>query len=300
MHAYHVEGCGGGHVPDVLSLAGVPHVLGSSTNPTLPWARDALAEHEAMIVAVHGLRPDLPGEMRLAHDRVRAATMAAEDVLHDLGVIPITSSDAQGMGRAGETIRRTFAMAAAMKQALGPLKGDGERDDNARVARYLAKLTINPARAHGIAHEVGSLEPGKLADIVLWRPEMFGAKPSLVLKAGLPAWGAVGDPNATVDTAEPMVLGRQFAGSGAAAVDVSVVFVNAAAAEADSDVIATRRRRVAVRGTRDVRLTDMAAGNDRTGEVSVSADAASVSLDGEPLHLPEPVEQVALARLYHL
>ena len=186
---------------------------------------------------------------RLAHDRVRASTMAAEDVLHDLGVIPITSSDAQGMGRAGETVRRTFAMASVMKAARGPLAGDGPDDDNARVLRYLAKLTINPALAHGIAHEVGSLEPGKLADIVLWRPEMFGAKPFLVLKAGLPAWGVVGDPNASLDSCEPLVLGPQFGGSGAAPADLSVVFVNAAAAAADSDIIATRRRRVAVHGT---------------------------------------------------
>jgi len=299
VHAYHVEGCGGGHVPDVLSLAGVGNVIGSSTNPTLPYARDAIAEHESMIVAVHGLRPELPGELRLAHDRVRASTMAAEDVLHDLGVIPITSSDAQGMGRAGETIRRTFAMASVLKSTRGPLEGDGPDDDNARVLRYLAKLTINPAIAHGIGHEVGSLEPGKLADIVLWRPEYFGAKPSLVLKAGLPAWGVVGDPNAATDTCEPLVLGPQFAGSGAAPADVSVVFVNSAAAEADSDVLATRRRRVAVRGTRTIGLASMHRGNDRLGRVEVSADAARVTLDGAEVSTP-PVETVPLSRLYFL
>jgi urease subunit alpha len=274
-------------------------VIGSSTNPTLPYGRDALAEHEAMIVAVHGLRPDLPGEMRLAHDRVRASTMAAEDVLHDLGVIPITSSDAQGMGRAGETVRRTFAMAAVMKAGRGPLDGDGPDDDNARVLRYLAKLTINPAIAHGIAHEVGSLEAGKLADIVLWRPEFFGAKPFLVLKAGLPAWGVVGDPNASLDSSEPLVLGPQFGGSGAAPADLAVVFVNAAAAAADSDVIATRRRRVAVRGTRSIGLGSMQAGNDRLGRVEVSADAGRVTFDGSEISTPA-VERVPLSRLYFL
>jgi urease subunit alpha len=286
----------------VLELAGVPNVIGSSTNPTLPFGRDAVAEHEAMIVAVHGLRPGLPGELQLARDRVRAATMAAETVLHDLGVIPVTSSDAQGMGRVGETIRRTFAMAAANKAARGPLPEDGgpdARHDNARVLRYLAKLTVNPAITHGIAHEVGSLEVGRLADVVLWRPAYFGAKPSLVLKAGLPAWGAVGDPNAAIDAAEPLVLGPQFAGSGAAPPDVSVVFVNAAAAAAGGDAVPTRRRRVAVRGTRSVTLADMVAGNGRVGEVRVDPHGVRVTLDGERL-TADPVARVALARLYHL
>jgi urease subunit alpha len=299
VHAYHVEGCGGGHVPDVLELAGVPHVIGSSTNPTLPFGRDAVAEHEAMIVAVHGLRPELPGEARLAHDRVRAATMAAETLLHDLGVIPVTSSDAQGMGRAGETVRRTFAMAAAAKAAGGPGSGaDDGSDDNERVLRYLAKLTLNPAIAHGIAHEVGSLEPGKLADVVLWRPEWFGAKPHVVVKGGLPAWGATGDPNAALDSAEPLVLGPQFGGSGAAPSQLSVAFVNAAAAAAGGDALATSRRRVGVRGTRGIGLADMRGGNDRRGSVRVDPAGSRVTLDGVELRM-SPVERVSLARLYH-
>jgi urease subunit alpha len=297
VHAYHVEGCGGGHVPNVLELAGVPHVIGSSTNPTLPYGRDAVAEHEAMIVAVHGLRPELPGEARLAHDRVRAATMAAETLLHDLGVIPITSSDAQGMGRAGETVRRTFAMAAVTKAADAPEAEAG--DDNDRVLRYLAKLTLNPAVAHGIAHEVGSLEPGKLADVVLWRPEWFGAKPHLVIKGGLPAWGAVGDPNAALDSAEPLVLGPQFGGSGAAPAQLAVAFVNAAAAAAGGDGLGTARRRVAVRGTRGIGLADMRAGNDRRGQVRVAPDGSRVTFDGAELRMA-PASRVPLARLYHL
>ena len=307
VHAYHVEGCGGGHVPDVLELAGIPYVIGSSTNPTLPYARDTVAEHEAMIVAVHGLRTSLPGELQLARDRVRASTMAAETVLHDLGVIPITSSDAQGMGRVGETIRRTFAMAAVNKAARGALDGDTPADpssgdpgsDNARVLRYIAKLTLNPAIAHGIDHEIGSLEVGKLADVVLWRPELFGAKPSLVLKAGLPAWGAVGDPNAAVDSAEPLVLGPQFAGSGAAPAEVSVVFVNEASARASTDRIPTRRRRVGVNETRGIGLGQMVAGNARVGEVRVRPDGGLVTLDGEEL-AAEPVDRLPLARLFHL
>lgn len=304
VHAYHVEGCGGGHVPDVLELAGVPNVIGSSTNPTLPFARDAVAEHEAMIMAVHGLDAAVPDQWRLARDRVRPATMAAETVLHDLGVIPVTSSDAQGMGRAGETIRRTFAMAAVNKAARGPLpedmSGDASTgDDTTRVLRYLAKLTINPAITHGIAHEVGSLEVGKLADVVLWRPAWFGAKPSYVLKAGLPAWAAVGDPNAAVDTAQPLVLGPQFAGSGAAPADVSVVFVNAAAAGAGEDTVPTRRRRVAVRGTRGIGLAAMLGGNGRTGAVRVDAGARRVTLDGMELRA-SPAQHLPLTRLYHL
>jgi urease subunit alpha len=296
VHAYHVEGCGGGHVPNVLELAGVPNVIGSSTNPTLPFARDAVAEHEAMIMHVHGLAP---WQERLARDRVRTATMAAETVLHDLGVIPVTSSDAQGMGRAGETVRRTFAMAAVNKAARGPLAGDEGDADNARVLRYLAKLTINPAITHGIAHEVGSLEVGKLADVVLWQPAWFGAKPTFVLKAGLVAWAATGDPNAAIDTAQPLVLGPQFAGSGAAPADVSVVFVNAAAADADGDAVPTRRRRVAVRGTRGVGLAAMRQGNDRTGHVVVDPGARRVTLDDEEL-AARPAEHVPLTRLYHL
>lgn len=311
VHAFHVEGCGGGHVPDVLELAGVRNVIGSSTNPTLPFGRDAIAEHEPMIVAVHGLHPHLPGQLRLARDRVRAATMAAETVLHDLGVIPITSSDAQGMGRAGETWRRTFAMAAVNKAARGALPGDrpaepgrgpGSGDpgeDNHRVLRYLAKLTINPAIAHGIDHEVGSLEVGKLADIVLWDPARFGAKPELVLKSGLPAWGGTGDPNAAVDTAQPRVLGPQFGGMGAAPAELAVLFVNAAAARAGADRLPSGRRRVAVSGTRGVGLLDMLAGNDRTGAVRVDPDGSRVTLDGEQLRA-EPADEIPLTRLYHL
>ncbi|MCX4694778.1 urease subunit alpha [Streptomyces sp. NBC_01408] len=303
IHAFHIEGCGGGHVPNVLKMAGVPNVIGSSTNPTLPFGRDAVAEHYGMIVSVHALKPDLPGDAAMARDRIRAGTMGAEDVLHDLGAIGITSSDAQGMGRAGETIRRTFAMAAKMKGELGPLEGDGEGDDNARVLRYMAKLTINPAIAHGLAHEIGSIEVGKLADIVLWRPQFFGAKPQMVLKSGFPAYGVTGDPNAATDSCEPLVLGPLFGGYGAAPADLSVAFVSRAAAEAGSsgsphDAMVTRRRRVAVRGTRGIGPADMVH-NARLGEVQVDARSGLVTLDGTPLR-SEPAQEVSLSRLYFL
>ncbi|MFD5461675.1 urease subunit alpha [Kitasatospora sp. NPDC127059] len=308
IHAFHIEGCGGGHVPNVLKMAGVPNVIGSSTNPTLPFGRDALGEHFGMIVSAHDLKVDLPGDAAMARDRIRAGTMGAEDVLHDLGVIGITSSDAQGMGRAGETVRRTFAMAGKMKAELGPLDGTGSYgttesgDDNERVLRYIAKLTINPAIAHGLAHEVGSIEIGKLADIVLWRPDHFGAKPQLVLKSGFPAYGVVGDPNGSTDRCEPLVLGPQFGAHGATAADISVAFVAQAAADAayldrPADGLPTRRRRVGVRGTRGIGPRDMVR-NARTGQVEVT-ETGLVSLDGAPLR-SEPADSVSLSRLYFL
>ncbi|MGV9263447.1 urease subunit alpha [Kitasatospora sp. NPDC003701] len=302
IHAFHIEGCGGGHVPNVLKMAGVENVIGSSTNPTLPFGRDALGEHFGMIVSAHDLKVDLPGDAAMARDRIRAGTMGAEDVLHDLGVIGITSSDAQGMGRAGETVRRTFAMAGKMKAELGPLDGTGSYgttdggDDNERVLRYIAKLTINPAIAHGLAHEVGSIEIGKLADIVLWRPDHFGAKPQLVLKAGFPAYGVVGDPNASTDRCEPLVLGPQFGAHGATAADLSVAFVARAALD-NGDAMPTRRRRVAVRGTRGIGPRDMVR-NARLGDVQVT-ETGLVSLDGSPLR-SEPADSVSLSRLYFL
>ncbi|MFI7242424.1 urease subunit alpha [Streptomyces qinglanensis] len=311
VHAFHIEGCGGGHVPNVLRMAGVPNVIGSSTNPTLPFGRDAVAEHYGMIVSVHDLKTDLPGDAAMARDRIRAGTMGAEDVLHDLGAIGITSSDAQGMGRAGETVRRTFQMAAKLKAERGPLEdgtallgaGDrgtatGDADDNARVLRYIAKLTLNPALAHGLAHEIGSLEPGKMADIVLWHPAYFGAKPQLVLKSGFPAWGVTGDPNAATDTSEPLVLGPLFGAHGAAPAELSVAFVSAAAADRGADTLPTRRRRVAVRGTRGIGPADLVH-NARLGSVEVDQHSGLVTLDGEPLR-SDPAERVSLNRLYFL
>ncbi|NEE07956.1 urease subunit alpha [Streptomyces sp. SID7499] len=295
IHAFHIEGCGGGHVPNVLKMAGVPNVIGSSTNPTLPFGRDAVAEHYGMIVSVHDLKTDLPGDAAMARDRIRSGTMGAEDVLHDLGAIGITSSDAQGMGRAGETVRRTFAMAGKMKAEFG---APDDEHDNERVLRYMAKLTINPALAHGLSHEVGSIETGKLADIVLWRPEYFGAKPQLVLKAGFPAYGVTGDPGAATDTCEPLVLGPQFGAHGATPAEISVAFVAQAALDQGHDTMPTRRRRVAVRGTRGIGPADLRL-NSRTGAVDVDQRTGLVTLDGEPLR-SEPAESVSLNRLYFL
>lgn len=298
VHAFHVEGCGGGHTPDVLRLAGVDHIIGSSTNPTLPYGVNAIAEHLAMIVSVHGLNPDVPGDLELARDRVRAETMGAENLLHDLGVIPITSSDALGMGRAGENWRRTFAVASLTRGAKGGEALDASGNDNERVLRFVAKLTINPALAHGLSQEVGSLTPGRLADIVLWSPASFAAKPALVIKGGLPAWGRLGDPNATTEMAQPLVYGPQFGGLGAAPAELSVLFTNSAATEAESDPWPTKRRRVSVTGCRDIRLSAMIR-NGRLGQVTVDPHTAQVAIDGERLHF-EAQDDIPLQRLYFL
>lgn len=290
IHAYHVEGCGGGHAPDVLQLAGVDNVLASSTNPTLPYGVNAVDEHLDMIMLCHGMNPASDSDVRIARARVRGVTMAAEGRLHDLGVIGITSSDAQGMGRAGETWWRTFALASV----LATRDRDRGADDNERILRYLAKITVNPALAHGLAGEVGRLTVGHLADIVLWWPHAFAAKPQLIIKGGFPAWGVTGDPNATIDSAEPLVLGPQFGGVGAAPTDLSVLFSNAAAIAEGSTPVA--RRIVPVRDCRTVGNRDLIR-HGVVGAVQVAPDGSRVCFDGEPIGM-EPVEHLAISRLH--
>jgi urease subunit alpha len=291
VHAYHVEGCGGGHAPDVLTLAGVDNVLASSTNPTLPYGANAVDEHLDMILLCHGMNPGNDSDIRIARARVRGVTMAAEGRLHDLGVIGVTSSDAQGMGRAGETWWRTFALASVM----AGLDAQRPSDDNERILRYLAKVTINPAMVHGLAHEVGRLAVGHLADIVLWRPEMFAAKPQLIIKGGFPAWGVTGDPNATIDSAEPLVLGPQYGAFGLVPSDLSVLFSNAAAVASTAPPVA--RRVVPVRGCRTVRGADLVR-NGVLGQVSVNAAGTRVDWNGQPLHM-DAVTEVPISRLHY-
>ena len=291
VHAYHVEGCGGGHAPDVLTLAGVDNVLASSTNPTLPYGANAVDEHLDMILLCHGMNPGNDSDIRIARARVRGVTMAAEGRLHDLGVIGVTSSDAQGMGRAGETWWRTFALASVM----AGLDAQRPSDDNERILRYLAKVTINPAMVHGLAHEVGRLAVGHLADIVLWRPEMFAAKPQLIIKGGFPAWGVTGDPNATIDSAEPLVLGPQYGAFGLVPSDLSVLFSNTAAVASTPSPVA--RRVVPVRGCRTVRGGDLVR-NGVLGQVSVNADGTRVDWNGQALHM-DPVTEVPISRLHY-
>ena len=290
IHAFHVEGCGGGHAPDVLTLAGHDHVLASSTNPTLPYGANAVAEHLDMILLCHGMDTGSDADVRIARARVRGVTMAAENRLHDMGVIPMTSSDAQGMGRAGETWWRTFALASVMA-GHEPVDGHDTDDSNDRILRYLAKITINPALAHGLAHDVGRLAPGFLADIVLWPASTFAAKPWLVLKAGFPAWGVTGDPNASISEAEPLRLAEQFGALGAAPAELSRLLTNsAAAAEGPS-----ARSPLVVRGCRTVRGSDMVR-HGILGEVSVAPDGSAVAWDGRAL-AGAPVARVPLSRL---
>lgn len=290
IHAYHVEGCGGGHAPDVLTLAGHANVLASSTNPTLPYGVNAVDEHVDMILLSHGMDAARDSDIHIARARVRGVTMAAEGRLHDLGVIGVTSSDAQGMGRAGETWWRTFALAGVL--AGRDPERDPDGDDNERILRYLAKITINPALVHGLAGEVGRLAVGRLADIVLWQPERFSATPQLVIKGGMPAWGVTGDPNASIDSAEPLVLGPQFGGLGEVAADLSVLFTNQAA----TGPAPGRRRLVPVRDCRTLTSEDLVR-NGQTGVVEVEPDGSQVSWNGAPLTM-DPVRRVPVSRLH--
>jgi urease subunit alpha len=319
MHAYHVEGAGGGHVPDVLGLVRVPNVLCSSTTPGLPWGRAADLEHADMILIVHEGNPALPGDVEGARERVRATTMAAEGPLHDIGAISIVNSDSQGMGRIGETIRRTWQLAHVMKawraselgvgwpelpnarrlrpRAPASLEDDGlGPDDNERVLAYLAKHTVEPAIVHGVAGEVGSLAPGHLADIVLWEPTRFGVRPFLVLKGGAVAWSAMGEGNASVHGAQPTRYGPDWGGTGEAAARLSTTFVSAAALDAGMPV--TRRHVVAVHGTRGLTRADLVA-NSAVPDVEVSPDDGEVTLEGRVLAC-EPVSEVPLSRRYLL
>ena len=291
-HLYHIEGVGGGHAPDLLSLAGRERLITSSTNPTVPYGVGAEAEHMAMVAAVHLLEPGArAGDAAILRARVRAWTMAAESALHDLGVIPILSSDSQGMGRISETVRRAFQCAAAMKAQ----RGGAGADDNERVLRYLAKVTVNPAVAHGLAAHVGSLREGRLADLVVWRPELFPVRPELVLKAGMPAWGASGAGGASTMMAEPVRVGPQIAATGAGPGQVSLAFLARSAMAAD---LPTTRERAQVSDCRALTAADMA-GNSRTGAVVVDAASETVTLDGEPVAC-EPVTEVAYSRRYLL
>jgi urease subunit alpha len=295
IHAYHVEGIGGGHTPDILAIAGVGHVIGSSTTPTIPYGRNVVAEHHAMMWSVHVMNPRVPSDHTMIADRIRDSTMRAESVLHELGAISIINSDSQGMGRIGEVIRRTWQLAHQMKR----LRGETPPDDNPRIGQYLAKYTINPARAHGVDRWVGSLEPGKIADIVLWRPELFGVKPELVIKGGYAAWGALGEGNASVSQSEPLVYAPHWGGSGLAAASLSVDFVSAAAvAGGFRRRLRTRRRAIAVTGTRRVGKRHMLY-NQANPRIEIDPGTADIRIDGQPLP-PLPLEDVPLSRRYFL
>ena len=296
VHAFHIEGAGGGHAPDLLTLAGRERILTSSTTPTVPFGVHTAEEHLAMVAAVHVLEPGVVhGDLTAARARVRPATMAAEGVLHDLGIVHMLSSDAQGMGRAGEVVRRAFQNADWMKRVRGRDANPTHPADNDRVLRHLAKVTLNPAITHGLAHDVGALTPGRLADCVVWRPELFGVRPELVVKMGMAVWGASGDPDATTMLCEPVTLRRQVAGTGNAPGRVSLAFLAAAGMDAD---LPTSRARSAVRGCRDVTAADMCR-NEVLADVTVDPRTHEVRADGEVVTAP-PVEDVALSGRYLL
>jgi urease subunit alpha len=299
IHTYHTEGAGGGHAPDIIRVCGEPNVLPSSTNPTMPFTVNTMDEHLDMLMVCHHLNPAIPEDLAFAESRIRAETIAAEDVLHDLGAISMMSSDSQAMGRIGEVIIRTWQTANAMKLQRGPLAGETAGDDNRRVKRYLAKYTINPAIAHGLADHVGSVETGKLADLVVWKPAFFGVKPELVLKGGLIAWAAMGDPSASIPTPQPVLFRPMFASFGRALATTSLTFVSAAALAADVPArLGLRRRAVAVRGCRGLGKRDMIH-NGALPRLEVDPETYEVRADGERL-TAQPSRVLPMAQRYFL
>jgi urease subunit alpha len=297
IHTYHTEGAGGGHAPDIIRLCGEPNVLPSSTNPTMPFTRNTLDEHLDMLMVCHHLSANVPEDVAFADSRIRPETIAAEDVLHDLGAISMMSSDSQAMGRIGEVICRTWQTADKMKRQRGPLPGDSAADDNTRIRRYIAKYTINPAIAHGISSEVGSIEVGKLADLVLWKPAFFGVKPELVIKGGLIAGAMIGDGNASIPTPQPVIARAMFGAFGAALDACSVHFASRAGIESGAlDRLA--RRAVAVKNCRTIGKRDLVL-NDAQPRIEVDADSYEVRADGQRL-TSEPVDVLPLAQRYFL
>jgi len=299
IHTYHTEGAGGGHAPDIIKAASLPNVLPSSTNPTRPFTVNTLDEHLDMLMVCHHLDPAIAEDVAFAESRIRRETIAAEDILHDLGVFSMISSDSQAMGRVGEVITRTWQTAHKMKQQRGALAGDPARHDNARIKRYIAKYTINPAITHGIAHEVGSIEVGKWADLVLWKPAFFGVKPSLILKGGSIAMAAMGDPNASIPTPQPVHSRPMFAAFGGSLQRSSLSFVSQAALQADiGGRLGLHKPLVAVRDCRHIGKKDLLH-NNATPQIDVDPQTYVVRADGEALWC-EPASVLPMAQRYFL
>ncbi len=297
IHTYHTEGAGGGHAPDIIRLCGEPNVLPSSTNPTMPFTRNTLDEHLDMLMVCHHLSPSIPEDVAFADSRIRAETIAAEDVLHDLGAFSIMSSDSQAMGRIGEVVCRTWQTADKMKKQRGSLPGEPARHDNLRVRRYVAKYTINPALAHGIADTVGSLEVGKMADLVLWKPAFFGVKPEVIIKGGFIAGAAMGDGNASIPTPQPVLGRRMFGAYGRATNRTAVHFVSQAGLDGGA-LAGLDRPAVAVHGCRTVRKADLKL-NDARPRIEVDPETYEVRADGVLLTC-EPAAVLPLAQRYFL
>lgn len=299
IHTYHTEGAGGGHAPDIIRACGEAHVLPSSTNPTRPYTVNTVDEHLDMLMVCHHLDAGIPEDVAFADSRIRRETIAAEDILHDLGAFSMIASDSQAMGRVGEVIIRTWQTAHKMKVQRGPLPEDSARNDNFRARRYIAKYTINPAITHGIGHEVGSIEVGKMADLVLWKPAFFGVKPALIIKAGMIAAAPMGDPNASIPTPQPVHYRTMFGAFGKAVVDTSVHFVSQAALASEIDrILGLERPLVAVKNTRNIRKSDLLL-NTAQPVIEVNPQTYEVRADGVLLTC-EPAEVLPLAQRYFL
>jgi urease subunit alpha len=299
IHTYHTEGAGGGHAPDIIKACGAQNVLPSSTNPTRPYTVNTVDEHLDMLMVCHHLDPSIPEDVAFAESRIRRETIAAEDILHDLGAFSMISSDSQAMGRVGEVVTRTWQTAHKMKVQRGALPEDSARNDNFRVKRYVAKYTINPAVTHGVAEHVGSVEVGKLADLVLWRPAFFGAKPSLIVKGGMIASAPMGDANASIPTPQPVHYRPMFGAFGRALERTSVTFVSGAAFAATVDRrYGLAKTVVPVGDTRRLRKADMRL-NAYTPTIEVDAETYEVRADGMLLTC-EPATSLPLAQRYFL
>jgi len=300
MHTYHSEGAGGGHAPDIIKVCSEPNVLPSSTNPTRPFTVNTVDEHLDMLMVCHHLDKNIPEDVAFAESRIRGETIAAEDILHDLGAISIMATDSQAMGRVGELVTRTWQTASKMKQQRGPLPEDKDTgNDNFRIKRYLAKYTINPAIAHGMSHLIGSVQPGRLADLVLWKPSLFGAKPEMILKGGTVAWAQMGDPNASIPTPQPVIMRPMFGAHGKAVGQTSIAFVSSAAHAAGiKNKYRLNKAVEPVKRTRGLGKKDMLH-NDAMPKITVDPETFEVTADGVKLTC-EPAKVLPLAQKFFL
>lgn len=299
IHTYHTEGAGGGHAPDIIKAAGYPNILPSSTNPTMPFTVNTIDEHLDMLMVCHHLDARIPEDVAFADSRIRPESIAAEDVLHDLGVFSMMSSDSQAMGRVGEVITRTWQTASKMKGERGPLEGDSEASDNFRARRYIAKYTINPAITHGIAEYVGSVETGKWADLVLWNPAFFGVKPELIIKGGVIVAAKMGDANASIPTPQPVYYRPMFGAHGSAKAQTCITFVSQVAFdEGLAETLGLAKTVLPVRHCRDIGKVDMHL-NDATPNIEVNPETYEVKVDGEKVD-SNPADRLPLAQLYNL